>query len=40
MKSVIETYYNLIKQGKMKLIDIPEKYRERVEVYWAEMEKK
>lgn len=39
MKSVIETYYNLIKQGKMTLQDIPERYRERVEIYYNEVEK-
>lgn len=40
MKSVIECYYNLIKSGKLRLEDIPERYRKKVEIYWAEMEKK
>ena len=39
MKSVIEAYYNLLKSGKMKLEDIPERYREKVEIYWNEVEK-
>lgn len=36
---VIECYYRLVKSGKMKLEDIPARYRERVEIYWNEVEK-
>lgn len=39
LQKVIQTYYNCIKSGKMKLEDVPERYRQLVEVYWNEVEK-
>ena len=37
---VIECYYKLIKSGKIKFDDIPKRYRDKVEIYYNEMEKK
>lgn len=37
--NVVQSYYNCIKSGKMKLEDIPDRYRERVEIYYNEVEK-
>ena len=40
LQKVIETYCSCIRKNKMKLEEIPEKYRKQVEIYYNEMEKK